>query len=59
LLFLEPNGQGVKLAVDLKAVPVFMCCEGQFDIDFKIFVACRNGCIYTVGSKGVISDLVI
>ena len=36
-----------------------MCCEGQFDIDFKIFVACRNGCIYTVGSKGVISDLVI
>jgi len=31
----------------LKAVPVFLHCEGQFDIDWKMYVAGRDGVIYT------------
>ena len=55
LLFLEPNGMGIKKTVDLAAVPVFMLVEGQFDIDCRLYIACRDGSIYLY-AKNKISE---
>jgi len=39
-------------------VPVFLHCDGQFDVDYKCYVACRNGCVYLV-SKGQVDEMKI
>ena len=57
ILFIAPSGNEVKLTVKLEAVPVSIICEGQFDVEYKCFVACRNGAIYTV-SKGQVESMI-
>lgn len=39
--------------VKLKSVPVFMATQGCFEVDYKIFVACRNGCTYQIKNGNV------
>ena len=46
VIFLEPNGTKIKLEIALNSVPVFILADGQFDIDYRVFVACRDGRIY-------------
>ena len=48
LLFLHPSGTEVKTTVQLGGVPVYIICEGTYDIDYRCFVACRNGCVYII-----------
>jgi len=48
LIALEPNGQKQRLVVNLKSVPVFILAHGQFEIDYRIFVACRDGRVYQI-----------
>ena len=55
MILLEPNGQKVKVEVALKSVPVFILADGQFDVDYRIFLACRDGRVY-IYRAGKISD---
>lgn len=38
-------------------MPVSVICEGQFDVEYKCFVTCRNGAIYTI-SKGKVEGMI-
>ena len=40
------------------AVPVFMSIQGSYTVDYRIVVACRDGCVYTI-KKGTLSAGVI
>ena len=46
LIVLEPNGTKVKKEFTLKSVPVFILADGLWDIEYRIFVACRDGRVY-------------
>ena len=48
LIFLESNGQKVAMEVQLKSVPVFINVTGQLTVDYRIFVACRDGRVYQI-----------
>ncbi|XP_011417321.3 Bardet-Biedl syndrome 1 protein homolog isoform X3 [Magallana gigas] len=45
---LDPEAFTVLTTLDLPAVPVFLSVTGLFDVEYRIVVACRNGCIYTL-----------
>jgi|LauGreDrversion4_2_1035121.scaffolds.fasta_scaffold272609_2 Bardet-Biedl syndrome 1 protein len=50
LFFLEPSGLAVKHQVLLSSVPVFIVCEGEYEVDFKVFVACRDGSVRLINA---------
>lgn len=45
---LDPEAFTIQAKVGLPSVPVFLDVSGQFDVEFRIIVACRNGNIYIV-----------
>lgn len=53
MIIIEPNGQKVKQEIQLKSVPVFIQAHGTFEIDYRIFIACRDGRIYQFRSGRV------
>ena len=48
VLILDKTGMAVAKTIKLKSVPVFMESQGCFEIDYKIFIACRNGTTYCI-----------
>lgn len=50
IMILEPSGMAILKTFDLKAVPVFITTQGSFEVDYKIFIACRNGYTYQIKS---------
>ncbi|XP_069036466.1 Bardet-Biedl syndrome 1 protein isoform X1 [Lepisosteus oculatus] len=46
VLVLDPEAFTILHKMSLPSVPTFMDVTGQFDIEFRITVACRNGNIY-------------
>ena len=50
IMILEPSGMGVQKSIQLKAVPVFIVTVGSYEVEYKIFVACRNGYTYQIKS---------
>jgi len=60
LLLLHQTKVTVKRAPNdpVGAVPVFMSIQGSYTVDYRIVVACRDGCVYTI-KKGVLSAAVI
>jgi Bardet-Biedl syndrome 1 protein len=55
VMVVDKSLMGIALKIKLKSVPVFMVCQGCFEIDYKIFVACRNGTTYQI-KNGAISN---
>ncbi|GFS80161.1 bardet-Biedl syndrome 1 protein [Nephila pilipes] len=45
---LEPDAFTILSAMTVPSVPVFMDVSGLFDVEFRIVVACRDGCLYTL-----------
>ncbi|KAK3092485.1 hypothetical protein FSP39_003456 [Pinctada imbricata] len=45
---LDPEAFTVLTTMELPSVPVFLSVTGLFDVEYRIVVACRNGCIYTL-----------
>ena len=43
VLILDPTASSVACAVDLPGVPVFLAITGEFDVEWRIVVACRDG----------------
>ncbi|KAL5009297.1 hypothetical protein ScPMuIL_014878 [Solemya velum] len=45
---LDPEAFTVLTTMELSSVPVFLSVTGLYDVEYRIVVACRNGCIYTL-----------
>ena len=43
---IEPNGMAIKHTFKVKSVPVQIDVQGQFDIEYRLLVACRDGKVY-------------
>lgn len=50
--FLAPSGNEIKNTIQLGSVPVSIVCEGQYDVDYKCYAACRSGKILVINNKG-------
>lgn len=48
VFILDPSGIKVMRTIRVPETPAFLCCHGAFDVDYRIFVACRNGTVYTI-----------
>ncbi|XP_059565970.1 Bardet-Biedl syndrome 1 protein isoform X1 [Myotis daubentonii] len=46
LLVLDPEAFTTLATMNLPSVPVFLEASGQFDVEFRLAAACRNGNIY-------------
>ena len=55
VIVIDKSLMSIAKTIKVKSVPVFMAATGCFDDDYKIFVACRNGCTYQI-KNGVISN---
>lgn len=53
LIILDQTGLSIKKQLQLKSVPCFIECSGQFDVEYRIFIACRDGKIYQVRNGAV------
>eukprot|EP00727_Mastigamoeba_balamuthi_P012559 m51a1_g7926 hypothetical protein (555) ;mRNA; f:39757-42289 len=58
VLILEPNASSVLHKIQLKSQPVFMACAGLLEVEYRIVVACRNRCVYTI-KNGEVSGVAI
>jgi len=58
VMILSPKNFAVIAKVTLPATPVFMSIQGSFEVDYRIVLACRDGCAYTI-KKGVLSSVVV
>ncbi|KAK0059786.1 Bardet-Biedl syndrome 1 protein [Biomphalaria pfeifferi] len=60
IYILDPEAFTVLATVNLPNVPVFISVNGLFDVDYRIVVSCRNGCIYTLkrGSTDVTRNMI-
>uniref|UniRef100_T1J8I6 Uncharacterized protein n=1 Tax=Strigamia maritima TaxID=126957 RepID=T1J8I6_STRMM len=48
IYILDPEAFTILTSMIVPSVPVFLTVSGLFDVEFKIIVACRNGCLYTL-----------
>lgn len=48
IFILEQTGMAIKKHIQLKSVPVQIDASGQFDIESKLYVACRDGKVYVI-----------
>ncbi|KAF5406287.1 hypothetical protein PHET_00200 [Paragonimus heterotremus] len=48
LYIIDPITFNVLTKYTLPAVPVHLCANGSFDVDYRIVVSCRNGVIYQI-----------
>jgi Bardet-Biedl syndrome 1 protein len=56
---LEPSGMGIKKKiVGLKSVPCFMQTTGQFDVEYRIYVACRDGKVYLIRNGEIVNEII-
>ena len=55
ILVLDKTGMDIQKSIKLPAVGVFMITQGSYDVDYKIFIACRNVFTYQI-KNGKISS---
>ncbi|XP_059157343.1 Bardet-Biedl syndrome 1 protein homolog [Physella acuta] len=60
IYILDPEAFSILATINLPSVPVFLSVNGLFDVDYRIVVSCRNGCVYTVkrGNTDVSRNLI-
>uniref|UniRef100_A0ABM5F4Z0 BBSome complex member BBS1 isoform X1 n=1 Tax=Pogona vitticeps TaxID=103695 RepID=A0ABM5F4Z0_9SAUR len=46
ILILDPEAFTILAKMTVPSVPAFLDVTGQFDVEYRLTVACRNGCIY-------------
>ncbi|TNV81162.1 hypothetical protein FGO68_gene3820 [Halteria grandinella] len=55
IFIMDQSGMSVKKQITLKSVPTFIQCIGQFDVEYRIYAACRDGKVY-VTRQGEVTD---
>ncbi|XP_067130781.1 Bardet-Biedl syndrome 1 protein [Centruroides vittatus] len=48
IYILEPDAFTILAAMTVPSIPVFLNVSGLFDVEYRIIIACRNGCLYTL-----------
>ncbi|XP_054846333.1 Bardet-Biedl syndrome 1 protein [Eublepharis macularius] len=46
ILVLDPEAFTILARMTVPSVPTFLDVMGQFDVEYRMTVACRNGCVY-------------
>ncbi|KAJ7307401.1 hypothetical protein JRQ81_009417 [Phrynocephalus forsythii] len=46
ILILDPEAFTILTKMTVPSVPAFLDVTGQFDVEYRLTAACRNGCIY-------------
>jgi Bardet-Biedl syndrome 1 protein len=59
VLILDKSCMGIQQVIQLKSVPVILAVQGGLEMDYKILVACRNGCTYQIKNGKVSSSFKI
>jgi Bardet-Biedl syndrome 1 protein len=54
LIIMEASGIKTKASIKLPSVGVFIETQGLYDVDGKVFVACRDGKVYVI-KNGVVT----
>lgn len=55
VLILDHSGMTVKKHIPLKSIATFIQCRGLFDVEYNIYVACRDGKIFVI-RNGEVTD---
>lgn len=58
LYVLDSSGTSIIQQWQLPSVPVILSWDGLYDIDYRVSVACRNGCIYTIKNHKLMSTVI-
>lgn len=58
IFLLEPSGMAIKKKITLKSVPCFIESTGQFDVDYRLYAACRDGKVYVIRNSEIMTDQV-
>jgi len=48
VLILDSNGASISKKIQLPATPFMLATMGLLDVEYRVFVACRNSSIYTI-----------
>ena len=48
VLILDKAGMDIQKSIKLPSVGVFLIAQGCYDVDYKLFIACRNGFTYQI-----------
>ena len=59
VLILDPSATQIVCSVDLPSVPAFLAVTGEFDVEWRIVVACRDGKLYTITNGEVRGKAVV
>ena len=58
LYVLDNTGMAVKKKITgLKSVPCLIQATGQFDVDYRIYVACRDGKVYLIRNGEIVPEI--
>ena len=58
ILVLHQNAMEVRKEFELKSVPVCFSIEGCFDLEYRIWVGCRDGRVYQIKSGNVQHNII-
>lgn len=53
IIVIDKSCMAINKSFQLKSVPVFIVAQGCYDIEYKIFVACRNGSIFLIKNGNI------
>ena len=56
--FFDQTGGKIKKTMSVPAIPVFLEAVGLYDVDYRLYVACRDGKVYTI-KNGTMDPMVI
>ena len=59
IIILDKNYDKILRTIYLKSEPVFLVCQGAYDVEYTIFVACRNGFTYKIKNGFVSQNFVV
>ncbi len=48
IVIMDQMGMSIKKSMQLKSVPVMFECSGQYDVEYRIYAACRDGRVYLI-----------
>jgi len=58
LMILSPDAHTIIAKIKLPSAPAFICCGGTFDVEYRIFVGCREGTVCIVKNGELLSQTI-
>jgi len=58
VMILSPDAHTIICKVKLPSVPAFVACGGSFDVEYRVFVGCREGTICIIKNGELLSQTI-